>query len=72
VWNKVQEKYRRAIYTAKLLACQGVVQKEGQVLHVIADHIWDWSDQFETPATRRKFSRAIAPQPGFSLTLSRS
>lgn len=47
VWNTVQAKYRPAVYTAKLLACQGTVQREGQVLHVIAQHIWDWSDQLQ-------------------------
>ena len=45
VWNNVQNKYRRAVYIGKLLACRGVVQKEGQVLHVVAHSVWDWSDQ---------------------------
>lgn len=47
VWNKIQEKYRRAIYIAKLLACRGIVQKEGQVLHVIANAVWDWSAELK-------------------------
>ncbi len=45
VWNKVHNKYRQAVYGGKLLVCQGVVQREGQVLHVIARIIWDWSAQ---------------------------
>jgi error-prone DNA polymerase len=43
VWNKVHAKYRQAVYGGKLLVCQGVVQREGQVLHVIARNIWDWT-----------------------------
>ena len=45
VWKDVQLKYRRAVYTGKLLACRGAIQREGQVLHVVARSIWDWSDQ---------------------------
>jgi error-prone DNA polymerase len=45
IWNKVHNKCRQAVYGGKLLACQGVVQRESQVLHVIANNIWDWSDQ---------------------------
>ena len=43
VWKHVHERCRRAVYTAKLLACQGIVQREGQVLHVVANQVWDWS-----------------------------
>jgi error-prone DNA polymerase len=44
VWKHVQERCRRAVYGAKLLGCQGVTQREGQVLHVVANHVWDWSN----------------------------
>jgi error-prone DNA polymerase len=47
VWKQVHDKYHRAVYQGKLLACRGVVQKEGQVLHVIAREIWDWSAQLK-------------------------
>jgi error-prone DNA polymerase len=43
VWKHVHEKYHAGVYHGKLLACQGVVQREGQVLHVVARHVWDWS-----------------------------
>jgi error-prone DNA polymerase len=43
VWQHVQERCRRAVHLAKLLGCQGVVQREGQVLHVVANQVWDWS-----------------------------
>ena len=47
VWKQVHEKYHAAVYHGKLLACQGVVQREGQVLHVVARHVWDWSTQLK-------------------------
>jgi len=47
VWKHVHEKYHDAVYHGKLLACRGVVQREGQVLHVVARHIWDWSAQLK-------------------------
>jgi error-prone DNA polymerase len=43
VWKHVHVKHHDAVYHGKLLACQGIVQREGQVLHVVARHIWDWS-----------------------------
>lgn len=46
-WKHVHEKYRDAVHHGKLLACRGVVQREGQVLHVIARDIWDWSAQLK-------------------------
>ena len=45
VWKHVRDRCRRAIYSARLLACQGVVQREGQVLHVVANQVWDWTLQ---------------------------
>ncbi|HZQ53220.1 MAG TPA: PHP domain-containing protein [Bryobacteraceae bacterium] len=47
VWKHVHEKYRDAVYHAKFLACRGVMQREGQVIHVVARHIWDWSAQLK-------------------------
>jgi error-prone DNA polymerase len=47
VWKHVQEKHRSAVRQAKLLACWGIVQREGQVLHVVAHHVWDWSVQLK-------------------------
>lgn len=48
VWKNVHERYRRAVHLAKLLGCQGVVQRAGQVLHVVANRVWDWSGDLTT------------------------
>ncbi len=45
IWTTVHSKNRQAVYGGKLLVCRGVVQREGQVTHVITNKIWDWSDQ---------------------------
>jgi error-prone DNA polymerase len=43
VWKHVHAKHHAAVYHGKLLACRGTVQREGQVLHVVAKDVWDWS-----------------------------
>ncbi|MGO4721805.1 MULTISPECIES: error-prone DNA polymerase [unclassified Inquilinus] len=49
VWADVSEKYRRAVYAGRLLACEGRVQKVGEgehmVIHVVVERFVDWSDQ---------------------------
>jgi error-prone DNA polymerase len=47
VWKHVHEKHHDAVYHGKLLASWGVVQREGQVLHIVARHVWDWSAQLK-------------------------
>jgi len=44
VWPSVFERHRRLILGAKMLACHGRVQREGDVIHVIADGLEDLSD----------------------------
>jgi error-prone DNA polymerase len=48
VWKHVHERCRRAVHLAKLLGCQGLVQREGQVLHVVANQVWDWTNDLNT------------------------
>jgi error-prone DNA polymerase len=43
VWPKVSERFRRAVYGARLLFCTGVLQREGQVIHVVTRTLEDWS-----------------------------
>ena len=44
VWAALFESQRRLILNASMLACHGRVQREGEVIHVIADRIEDLSD----------------------------
>jgi error-prone DNA polymerase len=44
VWPPVFERYRRLILSASMIACTGPVQREGEVIHVVARRLFDLSD----------------------------
>ncbi|MFZ2468385.1 MAG: error-prone DNA polymerase [Parvibaculum sedimenti] len=41
IWPRTYERYRRIVLTSRLLAVKGRVQREGAVVHVIADELED-------------------------------
>jgi error-prone DNA polymerase len=43
VWANLFEKYRRIVMSASMLKVDGLVQREGEVTHIIAQHIEDAS-----------------------------
>ena len=43
VWPKIAAQYRRAVFGAKVLLCEGVLQKESNVIHVVSRHLADWT-----------------------------
>jgi error-prone DNA polymerase len=43
VWPKLFEQYRREVLGGRLVAIDGPVQKEGDVIHVIAERVHDWT-----------------------------
>jgi error-prone DNA polymerase len=43
VWPAVFEKYRRTILSSSMLGCRGKVQREGEVIHLVAEHLIDLS-----------------------------
>ncbi|MGO9546616.1 MAG: error-prone DNA polymerase, partial [Rhodomicrobium sp.] len=43
VWPKIAEKYRRAVFGAKVLLCEGILQKESNVIHVVSRRLTDWT-----------------------------
>ena len=45
VWPKTFEKYRKIVLGARVLGVRGRVQREGLVIHVVADHLIDMSDK---------------------------
>jgi len=47
VWSTVFEAYRRVVMTARLLAVRGRVQKEGLVIHVVAEELIDLSAELD-------------------------
>ncbi|MEL6991116.1 MAG: OB-fold nucleic acid binding domain-containing protein, partial [Pseudomonadota bacterium] len=43
VWRALYEKFRRAVMGARLLRVRGYLQREGIVVHLIAQEIYDMS-----------------------------
>ncbi len=41
VWPKIAEQFRRAVFGAKVLRCEGVLQKESNVIHVVSRRLGD-------------------------------
>jgi error-prone DNA polymerase len=44
VWPRMFERYRRTVLTARLVLVAGTLQRDGEVLHLVADRILDRSD----------------------------
>ena len=43
IWPSLFEKQRRLILSSGMIGCRGRLQKEGEVIHVIAEHLVDLS-----------------------------
>jgi error-prone DNA polymerase len=43
IWPKVFEKQRRIILSARMMAVKGRIQREGEVVHLVAQHLTDLS-----------------------------
>jgi error-prone DNA polymerase len=52
VWPSLFEQNRRVVLSASMLACRGKVQREGDVIHVVADRLIDLSDLLRTVGER--------------------
>jgi error-prone DNA polymerase len=65
IWKHVQEHYRRVVYSAKLVVCQGATQREGQVLHVVANRVWDWSNALNRLDTNERAAISLGRSRDF-------
>ena len=54
VWPSLFERQRRVVLSAGLLACRGRVQREGEVIHLIAEHLIDFSDLLRNVGERNE------------------
>jgi error-prone DNA polymerase len=41
IWPKIFERYRRIVLASRLLGVDGRLQREGRVIHIIADRLTD-------------------------------
>uniref|UniRef100_UPI002FDED319 helix-hairpin-helix domain-containing protein n=1 Tax=Tabrizicola sp. TaxID=2005166 RepID=UPI002FDED319 len=48
VWRRIYETFRKAIITGRLLRITGRIERDGQVVHVIAEHVEDLSPLLTT------------------------
>ena len=48
VWPKVFEAHRRIVMGARLLAARGRIQREGIVIHLVAEELWDLSTDLDS------------------------
>jgi len=48
VWTSVLERYRAELLQGQLLQIKGTIEREGEVIHVVAGHVVDHTDLLET------------------------
>jgi error-prone DNA polymerase len=60
VWPGVFEAYRRIVMGARLLGVRGRVQREGLVIHLVAETLWDWSAALDSIATLDEAEPSVA------------
>jgi error-prone DNA polymerase len=73
VWPSVFETYRRIVMGARMMGARGTVQREGIVIHLVVEQLWDWSadldrianldGRFELRAGRGDQARSSTPDP---------
>ena len=52
VWSSILDRFRAEILQGQLLLIKGVVQREGEVIHVVAGHVQDLSAKLPALSTR--------------------
>jgi len=52
VWPNVFEKFRRVVMGASMIAVRGRIQREGEVVHLVAQHLTDMSAELSTVGNR--------------------
>ncbi|WP_114953610.1 error-prone DNA polymerase [Sphingosinicella terrae] len=63
VWQRLYEKYRRTVLAAAMIGIEGQLQKEGDVIHIIADRIHDESTLLRAVG-QRDFPHRTGPGDG--------
>jgi error-prone DNA polymerase len=54
VWPSLFERQRRLVLSAGMIGCRGKVQREGDVIHVIAEHLIDLTDLLNSVGCREE------------------
>jgi error-prone DNA polymerase len=67
IWQRIFDRYRRIVLSSPMVGVHGVLQREGQVVHVITDRLEDYSELFRQVGAidfPHKFGPADAPTHG--------
>ena len=62
VWPRVFDAHRRIVMGSRLLAVRGRVQREGLVIHLVAEQLWDWSAELEFHRRHRRLPPGPRPR----------
>ncbi len=62
VWPKIFEAYRRPLLSSRLLCVQGRLQKQGLVIHIVAERLENWNDILTQLPTRDTEGLSIPAQ----------
>jgi error-prone DNA polymerase len=54
VWPSLFERQRRLVLSAGMIGCRGKVQREGEVIHLIAEHLIDMTDLLNSVGSRNE------------------
>lgn len=54
VWQKLFQKYRRAVISGRLLRVTGRIQRDSDVTHVVAEHVEDISPLLDELLTQHQ------------------
>ena len=65
VWKAVLDNYRAAILQGQLVRIKGIVEREGEVIHVVAGHVADFSQKLETMTAREAQPQQVVPARNF-------
>jgi error-prone DNA polymerase len=60
VWSSVFERYRRIVLGSKLLLVEGKLQREGLVIHIVAERLSDRTDWLRDLSRHARFDNAPA------------
>ena len=60
VWTSVLERYRSELLQGQLLQINGTVEREGEVIHVMAGHVIDHTDLLGTLGDVNEDARRFA------------
>jgi DNA-directed RNA polymerase len=64
IWRSVFERFRRAVIAGRLLRVTGPVERQGAVLHLVAEQIEDVSELLDSLADPDAALPAAVQQPG--------